>query len=236
MNCLEAVHFLRLTSFSSLFESISMRLNKDSITGISLDAAGLIALADLSTIAQRTAITGSASVFDVLVLAPGIHTQQDASNVNGGEFPATGAMTTGYVFRIENQATVSYLQSIGRSGALVTVNVVQETSRSWLISIFRELFRSNQVTASFLYVASVVLTIIVLAILGAIHDFWAVGVLGMLIFARFLNMVVIRRRTQIGWKGALEPNVKGDLLVLLSQDRWVRMKGMVDDLKAVTAG
>jgi hypothetical protein len=44
-----------------------------SISGISLDAAGLVALADLNTIAQRTAIVGSASLLDCLVLAPGIH-------------------------------------------------------------------------------------------------------------------------------------------------------------------
>ncbi|KAI5796165.1 hypothetical protein FPQ18DRAFT_326987 [Pyronema domesticum] len=44
-----------------------------SISGISLDAAGLVALADLNTIAQRTAIVGSASLLDCLVLAPGIY-------------------------------------------------------------------------------------------------------------------------------------------------------------------
>ncbi|KAK5198575.1 hypothetical protein LTR92_001046 [Exophiala xenobiotica] len=32
------------------------------------------------------------------------------------------------------------------------------------------------------------------------------------------------------------PGVKGDLLILLSEDRWIRMKGLVDDLKAVTSG
>jgi hypothetical protein len=40
----------------------------------------------------------------------------------------------------------------------------------------------------------------------------------------------------VGWKGAKEPGVHGDLLVLISQDRWVRMRGLVDDLKEVTAG
>jgi hypothetical protein len=58
----------------------------------------------------------------------------------------------------------------------------------------------------------------------------------MLITARLLNTFVIRRRAKLTWKGALEPGKMGDLLVLLSQDRWVRIKGAVDDLKAVTAG
>ena len=69
----------------------NMLLNKDSLTGISLQAAGLVALIDLSAIQRRTALVGSASLLDVLFLAPGMHTQQEASNVNGGELPMTAA-------------------------------------------------------------------------------------------------------------------------------------------------
>ena len=54
--------------------------------------------------------------------------------------------------------------------------------------------------------------------------------------ACLLNTVVIKRQSKMGWKGAPEPDVHGDLLVLLSQDHWVRIRGLVDDLKAVTAG
>jgi hypothetical protein len=213
-----------------------MGLSKRSITGLSLDAAGLVALADLSTIKQRTALTGSASVFDVLLLAPGIHTQQDASDVNGGELPTTAAMTTGYVFRVENQATVSYLQSIGEPGHLVTVAVVQERQRARGTAVGREALRPEAVLASLLYATPIALTVAVLAVLGALRDFWALGVLLMLVGARAVNVVLIRRRAVKGWKGAPEPGQRGDLLVLLSQDRWVRMQGLVDDLKAVTAG
>ena len=39
---------------------------KFAIGGIQLDAAGLVALADLDTIARRTALIGSASFLDVL--------------------------------------------------------------------------------------------------------------------------------------------------------------------------
>ena len=102
-----------------------------SISGLSLNAAGLVALADLATISERTALTGSASFLDVFVLAPGIHRQQAASQVNGGELPITGAMTSGYVFRVENQGTVSFLQKIGETGCLVTVRVVQQVERRW---------------------------------------------------------------------------------------------------------
>jgi hypothetical protein len=228
-------HGLTFTPLHPLIELAQMHLHKSSITGISLDAAGLVALADLSAISERTALTGSASIFDILFLAPGIHTQQKASEVNGGELPTTGALTTGYVFRVENQAMVNYLKKIGEPGSLVTVNVMKRTARSPLIRSLKDLFAAGLIP-SLLYFTGIALTITSLAILGAIGDYWAVGVLLMLITARILNMVVLKRRAQKGWKGAPEPGVKGDLLVLLSQDRWVRMRGMVDDLKAVTAG
>ncbi len=74
-----------------------------------LEAAGFIALVDLPAVTQRTALVGVACFLDVLVLVPGIHKQQCADEINRGEFPTTGAMTSGYVFRVENPATVSYL-------------------------------------------------------------------------------------------------------------------------------
>lgn len=80
------------------------------------------------------------------------------------------------------------------------------------------------------------MTITFAAVLGSIRDSWALGVLGMLVLARVINMLIIRRRAVVGWKGEPEPDVQGDLLVLLSQDRWVRLRGLVDDLKMVTAG
>ncbi|KLO14781.1 hypothetical protein SCHPADRAFT_939201 [Schizopora paradoxa] len=208
-------------------------LNKQSISGIALDSAGLVALADLSTISQRTALTGSAIFFDIFMLAPGIHRQQAASEVNGGELPTTGAMTNGYVFRVENQGTVSFLQDIGEPGCLVTVRVSRRDREGFLkiLKVFDGGF-----AAAIPYLLGLLLTPAALIILGVIHDFWAMGVLFMLMAARLLNVVVIRRRSVKGWKGAPEPDEVGDLLVLLSQDRWVRMRGLVDDLKEVTAG
>ena len=54
--------------------------------------------------------------------------------------------------------------------------------------------------------------------------------------ARFLLYCTTSRRLLKGWHGQSEPGVQGDLLVLLSQDRWVRIQGPGDDLKAVTSG
>jgi len=223
----------RIPSFhilSSRPSILTNKLNKASISGISLDAVGLIALADLSTISQRTALSGSASLLDVLILAPGMHRQQAASEVNGGELPTTGAMTTGYVFRIENQATVSFLQGIGEPGCLVNVRVARQDRKG------RFHLLDGGMAAALFYLIGALLTPMVLIVLGIIHDFWAIGVLLMLMFVRLINVVVIRRRTVKGWKGIEEPGVEGDLLALLNQDRWVRLRGLVDDLKEVTSG
>ncbi|KAF2770422.1 hypothetical protein EJ03DRAFT_67604 [Teratosphaeria nubilosa] len=69
-----------------------------------------------------------------------------------------------------------------------------------------------------------------------LEDWWALAVVSMLVLARFFNIIIIRRRAAMGWKGASEPGTQGDLLILLSADRWIRMRGAVDDLKAITSG
>ena len=204
-------------------------ISTSSITSFKFQASGLVALAHIKTIANRTALTGSASYLDILFLAPGIHCQQTSSEINHGEYPTTGALTSGYVFRVENQATVGFLQRVGRTGHLVCVSVSSP-------STFRRSIFATGVLPSILYLCGIALTIVTAVLLGIIHDWWGLGVLGLLMLARLLNTVVIKRRSKMRWKGTPEPDVHGDLLVLLSQDRWVRIRGLVDDLKAVTAG
>ena len=136
-------------------------------------------------------------------------------------------MTTGYVFRIENQATVRFLQSIGKPGHLVNITVEQERTPS------SEIYKSG---ASMLYLLGPFATVTTLTIVALRGDFCAVAFLGMLIAGRLCNTIVIVRRLEPSWKGAPEPGVRGDLLVLVSQDRWFRIRGLVDDLKFVTAG
>ncbi|KAK0190133.1 hypothetical protein F5146DRAFT_1122490 [Armillaria mellea] len=190
------------------FNQLPLLLSTSSIPGpITLEAAGLLVLADLPAVALRTALTGGASFLDALVLVPGMHKQQCADEINRGEFPTTGVMTSGYVFRVENPATNRVLQSLFVSGSQATV----------------------------LYFLCLISTVVVFALLGVIGDWWGFGALGMFVFARLINVIVIRRRSQQGWKGAIEDG-DGDLLILLSQDRWVRLQGSINDLKAVTAG
>jgi hypothetical protein len=183
---------------------------------------GIIALADLPIVLERTALAGKAYWSDILILCPGIHRQQLATELNHGEYPATAALTTGYVFRIENQATVYFLQKVGKTGCLTTLSVENAgRSRDGYPGLYR------------------VIALLTSSSLGTLFiiDPWAMAIVGMLMVARLLNILVIRSRSSgPGWKGVREPGVHGDLLILLSQDRWIRMQGLVDDLKAVTSG
>ena len=212
-----------------------MHWSKTPIPGVSLDATGLIALADLTSIAKHTAMNGTSSFLDLLVLCPGIHRQQNATELNGGELPPTAALTSGYVFRVENQATVFYLQKMGIPGHLVTMSVEELPRPQGRKPDLRTI--SRIMTVSFLiYITPIPLTLLALVFVILLEDWWALAVLLILILARTLNAIVVRRRSASGWKGVKESGVNGDLLVLLSQDRWVRLQGPVNGLKAVTAG
>ena len=200
-----------------------------SILQVCLDLIGVVVLSDLRTSAERTALRG-ACMLDALVLCPGLHRQKDASALHAGEFPACAAMTTGYVFRVENPATVAYLQRVGRTGHLTTIVIrttARQTDKDAILSVS---------VASVSYSAAVVSTLTVLGTLISVGDWWAVMVMLTLCSVRLLNAVVLERRAQTRWHGAKEPGKTSDLLVLLSYDRWIRIQGLTDDVKAVTSG
>ena len=208
---------------------------------VRLNAAAIVALAELTTIAERTALTGSSDFLECLVLCPGLHKQQSATNLNNAEFPATAALTTGYVFRVENSATVHYLQRVGRTGHLTMLNVhATGCSDTPSIKGRKDLLVPGRLLSeplSFLLHLSVLMpTPIAIAVLVNLRDWWACTVIAMLVLCRLLNIIVIRRRSSTFWAGASEPGARGDLLILLSRDRWIRMRGLIDDLKAVTSG
>lgn len=196
-----------------------------SMSSFNLDLAGTVVLADLQTVAKRTALTGTSAWLDIFLLAPGLHKQATASDLCKGEYPACAAMTTGYVFRVENPATVYYLQSAGRPGHLTTLRVGPVKDGT-----------SRLTVSDLAYSASVSLTLIVLAYLANFGDRFGVAAMTALIAVRIINTIIIRRRARPGWFGAPEPGVQSDLLVLLSQDRWIRIQGATDDVKAITSG
>ncbi|KAF3272386.1 hypothetical protein TWF970_010108 [Orbilia oligospora] len=192
------------------------------VESVGLDAAGLVALADIGTVQERTVLTGTSSILDIFVLVPGLHLQQKAPGLNAGEHPACAALTSGYVFRVENPATVFYLQRVGRTGQLTHVEVRKvEEPTTW--------YRTA-------YILAVSWGLGVLILLTLSRDWWGLIMCGCLMISRFINFIIIQLRDRPGWTGADEEGEKGDLLILLSEDRWVRMKGYVNDLKAVTSG
>jgi hypothetical protein len=187
-----------------------------------LGLTGLLALADLDIVAQRTALSGTPTWSDALIICPGLHRQQKAGTLSNGEFPACAAMTTGYVFRVENPATVFYLQSVSETGKLTNIYVSKAHPG-----------HASYVNIGHLAVASSVLAV---ALLASVQDWLAVSYLLVLALVLLVNTATIRSRAAIGWHGQEEPDQLGDLFILLSYDRWVRMRGQVDDLKAVTSG
>ncbi|SJL18224.1 uncharacterized protein ARMOST_21802 [Armillaria ostoyae] len=215
------------------FNQLPLMFNTSSISGpITLETAGLLILADLPAVTSRTALTGGVSFLNALVLVPGMHQQQCADEINRGEFPTTGAMNSGYVFRVENPATdISLLPGCLKILSKIPTYPFEIGYSSRCSSLF-----VAGVPATLLYFLCPISTIAVtFALLAVIGDWWGFGALGMFVLARLINVVVIRRRSQQGWKGAIEDG-DGDLLILLSQDRWVRLQGSINDLKAVTAG
>jgi hypothetical protein len=108
-------------------------------------------------------------------------------DLHKGEYPACAALTTGYVFRVENQATVFHLQRVGRSGCLTTLEVLpaRTVRQGWAVS------------ASALCAAG--LTASAMALLAGMRDWWALGGMGGLVFVRLVNMLVLRRRARPGW-------------------------------------
>ncbi|KAK5111758.1 hypothetical protein LTR62_004678 [Meristemomyces frigidus] len=204
-----------------------------------LDAAGLLALADLPTAAYRTALTGTSCLLDMFVLCPGLHKQQRAADLHKCEYPACAAMTSGYVFRVENPAMVFFMQRVGLTGHLTTLAVSPQNQpgSSWWRCGFIATFNVGATTSipALTYGLAVVLTPLTMSFLFLRQECWALTFLLLLILVRAINVLVIRARATEGWKGAREKG-NSDILILLSQDRWLRLKGAVNDVKAVTSG
>lgn len=89
---------------------------------MSLSASGLLLLADLSTIARRTVITGTSTWFDAFVLAPGLHQQQRCDAFSSSISKRIGAFAsepctikntaTGLESKVANEAVLGYLDRV----------------------------------------------------------------------------------------------------------------------------
>ncbi|PYI03259.1 hypothetical protein BO78DRAFT_399994 [Aspergillus sclerotiicarbonarius CBS 121057] len=144
-------------------------------------------------------------------------------------------MVTGYVFRIENPATVYYLQRVGKTGCLTTVDVTNSNGHSRSPGILFTTANAGYVSIA-AYSGAVSLSAVAVGLFILLEDWWALSSTAFLMSARFLNVILIRRRSKFEWSGVREKDQPGDLLVLLSQDRWIKVVGNVNDIKAVTSG
>ncbi|ETS74208.1 hypothetical protein PFICI_14074 [Pestalotiopsis fici W106-1] len=223
------------------------------IPNFQLSASGLLALADLSTIAQRTAIAGGSSWLDALLLAPGLHYQQaaDALDKETAKYDAVelvqGRMST---YNINNPATVRYLQKVGRQGELVTVDVGMIPQRQYFRRAGRGRRRGGQRATIWrdtgsdlgwfshvLYLASPVLTVTAIVFLVLLREWYGVAFLLALMLSRILNIWVIKQRAKPPQPLPPDPDVSHMLtqyLVDLGNGRSVRLRGMADDLQAIT--
>ena len=217
-------------------------------------------------------LISAAYASDALHLTLGCQSPLNPSLLNNSEFPACAAMTTGYVFRVENEATVHFLQTIGTTGALTHLKVSKPSNSGfafiWRLAMvfifmigfidwsniyqtplfilrlfpllaFSTMDHADSVPA-FTALTAKLVRFVTLAVYEGLSCTVATTAfrqaLLLLLTSRVLFAFVLSKRIEAVWHGAAEPGVNGSLLVLLSRDRWVRMDGAVDDLKAVTSG
>ncbi|KAL7621138.1 hypothetical protein AAE478_008454 [Parahypoxylon ruwenzoriense] len=219
------------------------------IPGVSISASGLLALADLGTVAQRTRIVGGSSWLDALLLAPGLHYQQaaDALNGNTDSYNAVesyeGRMST---YNISNSATRRYLERVGMTGQTVTVDVGMMPERNYWgrrqgagqrATIWADQGADLGWLSHVLYLASPVLTLLAFVFMILLQEWWGVASLLALMFSRLLNIWVIKQRSKPPTSLPPKPdlgNLLTEYLVDLGHGRSVCLRGMAEDLQAIT--
>ncbi|KAI1114731.1 hypothetical protein F5Y14DRAFT_413563 [Nemania sp. NC0429] len=229
------------------------------IPGVDISAAGLLALADLSTVAERTRISG-ASWLDSLLLAPGLHYQQAADAVLS-ELPSPynavesiGGKTSTY--NVANTATLQYLERVGKAGQRIVVDVGMMPNRSYFSYgeqrkkrrsrgqrgvIWRDQEAGIGWFSQVLYLASPLLTIVSLVFMVLLREWWGVAALLGLMFSRILNIYIIKQRENWHTPPKTDPDAPAgsnpltEYTVDLGRGRVVCLRGLSSDLQAITA-
>ncbi|KAK4239151.1 hypothetical protein C8A03DRAFT_32766 [Achaetomium macrosporum] len=187
--------------------------NQKPFSTITLSAGGLLAIADLQTIAQRTALTGGASWMDSLVLAPGIQYQAAADELFWKGAAASivdvvdehgGAAVS---LKLTNAATWHYIQRVAKPGETVTLNVGRAVAAHGASYMLRRTDSGDHAMAwrvgrkpdlgfvsHVLYLISPVLTLAAIGFIVIFKDWWGlVSIMG-LMTSRILNIWVIKQR------------------------------------------
>ncbi|KFY27298.1 hypothetical protein V493_03590 [Pseudogymnoascus sp. VKM F-4281 (FW-2241)] len=226
------------------------------VPGVALSASGLLALADLSTIANRTAITGTSTWLDVLVLAPGLHNQQRADTLSDLPNPLTQPLLTTSTHRpmsLTNAATIRYLARLGSGTRPITLRVGSPRTQSLRTTISSASLRRARQTprpsliAPLLYGIALCLTVGAMVIMVLTRDWWGVGILGALMLARALNVWIIRSRTSGGAPTSAPasalpgsppptPVEPESWMVKIDGESDICLHGLADDLEALTGG
>ncbi|GAB0133149.1 Eukaryotic peptide chain release factor subunit 1 [Epichloe bromicola] len=144
------------------------------VPALSLSAAGLLALADLSTVAHRTIITGGSSWLDAFVLAPGLHYQQAAGALLGQD-PLSEPDG------VKKAAMEQYTPRL-RLRAEPAPGMEMDMEMDWLSHV--------------LYLASPGLTLIAGTLMVLLRDWWGTAFMAALVASRVLNIWSIKQRTR----------------------------------------
>ncbi|KPM36331.1 hypothetical protein AK830_g10228 [Neonectria ditissima] len=230
------------------------------IPNLSLSASGVLALADLRTVAHRTALTGGSSWLDALVLAPGLHYQQACEDLDR-ETPAglfalstapAGAATR---YGIRNVVTANYLARLCREGGSGLVTLDVGSVGDWeMAKRLRGLLRRRRKMAResgeeyydisppdldwlshLLYLVSPVLTVASIALMTLFEDWWGLSILFALILSRILNIWAIKHRASSSPPTAPPPDHRiAEYRIDLGGGRVVRLRGVDADLQALT--
>jgi hypothetical protein len=219
--------------------------SKSPIPGLAISTSGLLALADLSTTAKRTALTGTAIWLDVLVLAPGLHYQQKAEAMGTsyiGRAPEVTNLNTGSISRVTNTATIHYLQRIGKKDTRVVLDVGDTEKKNSVrpVGPRGEILRSEKPPSSaistILYNMPPLLTLTSIGLLIGSQEWWGLAIVLALMVSRALNVWIIRQRTKDEPPPSNSPNVHENWWVTLDDNRCVCLRGLAHDLEAITTG
>ncbi|KAK2756193.1 hypothetical protein FQN54_005601 [Arachnomyces sp. PD_36] len=178
---------------------------------------------DIPPIHAHAALNGRPGYVDSLLFCLDMKSRLKPSTLSEGDTPACAAMSTGHTFRVENQATVMYLKKMQRPGHLVTLEVGPGPQR-----------RGH---GGVMYVPMVALLIpFLFGRASRVIDIYLIATLLILFISRLLSIASLRARIAPSWRGTTDPDLRGDLLVRLSEDSYIRLTGSPEDLSAVTQG
>jgi hypothetical protein len=181
------------------------------------------------------------------VLAPGLHYQQNADALAGqthpnAPLPEVTNLNTGTISRVTNTATIHYLRRIDRTDETVIIDVGITYSHTRIRihgqrgRIFQFESPPGSKIAAILYGLGPVLTFTAMALLIAIKDWWGLGLILALMFARALNVWIIRQRTKDTPPPSNHPNEHQCWRVLIDDEHRICLRGLRHDLEAITTG